>query len=82
MSLKKTNEELIAESNAAIAIEIEARKEAEVKAGFLNPYGEGTSYKEFKAAVKGAKASVEEYCKGKLEEDQMTFLLHELSILK
>ena len=82
MSLKKTNEELIAESNAAIAIEIEARKEAEVKAGFLNPYGEGTSYKEFLAAVKTSKVSVKEYCKDKLTDEEIEFLLHELSILK
>ncbi len=83
MSLKKTNEEVIAENNAAVAIEIEARKEAEVKAGFLNPYGEGTSYKEFKAALKKANnATVKEYCKGKLTEEEIEFLEKELSILK
>lgn len=60
---------------------IKKRKEEEVKAGFLNPFGEGTSYKEFLAAVKSAKVDVKEYCKGKLTEDQLSWLEQELSIL-
>ena len=82
MAEKKTKEELIQEEITARLEEIAARKEAELKAGFLNPYGVGTSYKEFKAAVKAAKVSVEEYCKDKLKEDQIAYVVKELSILK
>jgi hypothetical protein len=82
MAEKKTKEELIQDAITAKLEEIAARKEVEIKAGFLNPYGEGTSYKEFLAAVKTSKANVKEYCKGKLTEDQLTFLEKELSILK
>tara|TARA_R110000782_G_scaffold37213_1_gene87560 strand:- start:1135 stop:1386 length:252 start_codon:yes stop_codon:yes gene_type:complete len=83
MAEKKTKEELIQEAITAKLEDIAARKEVEIKAGFLNPYGEGTSYKEFKAALKKANnATVKEYCKGKLTEDQLTFLEKELSILK
>jgi hypothetical protein len=83
MEEKKSKEELIQEQITARLEEIAARKEAELKEGFLNPYGVGTSYKEFKAALKKANnATVKEYCKGKLTEDQLTFLEKELSILK
>ncbi len=82
MAEKKTKEELIQEAITARLEEIAARKEDELKAGFLDPFGVGTSYKEFKAAVKSSKLSVKEYCKGKLTEDQLTFLEKELSILK
>ena len=82
MEEKKSREELIQEQITARLEEIAARKVAEINEGFLNPYGVGTSYKEFKAELKKAKATVEEYCKGKLTEDQLTFLEKELSILK
>ena len=82
MAEKKTKEELIQEEITARLEEIAARKEAELKAGFLNPYGVGTSYKEFKAAVKAAKVSVEEYCKDKLTEQEIAYVVKELSILK
>ena len=84
MAENKSKEEQIQEQITARLEEIAARKEAELKAGFLNPFGVGTSYKEFKAAVKASKVSVEEYCKGedKLKDGQLAFLLHELSILK
>ena len=58
------------------------RKKAEIKAGFLNPFGEETSYAEFQKAVKEAKVSVAEYCKGNLTEDELAFIEKELSILK
>ena len=82
MAEKKTKEELIQEGITLRLEEIEARKEAEIKAGFLNPYGIGTSYKEFKAAVKTSKVSVAEYCKDKLTKDEIAFVEKELSILK
>ena len=83
MADKKSKEELIQEQITARLEEIAARKEDELKAGFLDPFGVGTSYKEFKAALKKANnATVKEYCKGKLTEDQLVFLEKELSILK
>ena len=83
MAEKKTKEELIQEGITLRLEEIAARKEAELKAGFLNPYGVGTSYKEFKAALKAAKnATVKEYCELHLSEDEIAFIEKELSILK
>lgn len=58
------------------------RKKAEIKAGFLNPFGEKTSYAEFQEAVKASKVSVAEYCKKHLTEDQIEFIEKELTILK
>lgn len=58
------------------------RKKAEIKAGFLNPFGEKTSYAEFQEAVKASKVSVAEYCKKHLTKDQIEFIEKELSILK
>tara|TARA_R110000772_G_C12922398_1_gene398626 strand:+ start:45 stop:296 length:252 start_codon:yes stop_codon:yes gene_type:complete len=83
MAEKKTKEELIQDGITLKLEEIAARKEAELKAGFLNPYGVGTSYKEFKAALKAAKnATVKEYCELHLSEDEIAFVEKELSILK
>tara|TARA_R110000851_G_scaffold175490_1_gene321827 strand:- start:501 stop:752 length:252 start_codon:yes stop_codon:yes gene_type:complete len=83
MAEKKTKEELIQDGITLKLEEIAARKEAELKAGFLNPYGVGTSYKEFKAALKAAKnATVKEYCELHLSEDEIAFIEKELSILK
>ena len=83
MAEKKTKEELIQDGLTLKLEEIAARKEAELKAGFLNPYGVGTSYKEFKAALKAAKnATVKEYCELHLSEDEIAFVEKELSILK
>jgi hypothetical protein len=83
MAEAKTKEEVIQEAITARNEEIAARKEAELKAGFLNPYGLGTSYKEFKAALKAAKnATVKEYCELHLTEDEIAFLEKELLILK
>ena len=47
---------------------------------FLNPFDTGVSYVEFQKAL--GKKSVAEYCKGKLSDEQITFLETELSILK
>ena len=83
MAEKKTKEELIQDGITLKLEEIAARKEAEIKAGFLNPFGVGTSYKEFKAALKAAKnATVKEYCELHLSEDEIAFVEKELSILK
>lgn len=60
---------------------ITERKKAEIKAGFLNPFGEQTSYDEFQEAVKASKLSIDEYCKGKISEDELNFIKRELSII-
>ena len=60
---------------------IAERKKAEIKAGFLNPFGEKTTYTEFQEAIKASKLSLEEYCKGKLSQDQIDWLEKELSII-
>lgn len=52
----------------------------EVKeAKFLNPFEVGVTYVEFQKAL--GKKSVAEYCKGKLEKEQIEFLEQELLIL-
>ena len=60
---------------------IAERKKAEIKAGFLNPFGEKTTYAEFQEALKASKLSLEEYCEGHLEEDEIKFIKKELSII-
>jgi len=60
---------------------IAERKAKEIKDGFLNPFGEQTSYAEFQKAVKESKVSVAEYCKGKIEGPQLEWLENELSII-
>ena len=47
---------------------------------FLNPFEVGVTYAEFQKAL--GKKTVAEYCKGKLSDEQITFLETELSILK
>ena len=61
---------------------IAKRKAKEIKDGFLNPFGEQTSYAEFQKAVVDSKISVAEYCKDNLTEDELKFIEKELSILK
>lgn len=46
---------------------------------FLNPFEAGVTYAEFQKAL--GKKSVAEYCKGKLEKEQIEFLEKELSII-
>lgn len=46
---------------------------------FLNPFEVGVTYVEFQKAL--GKKSVAEYCKGKLEKEQIEFLEQELLIL-
>jgi len=62
--------------------EIKERKEAELKAGFLNPLGEGTSYEEFQAEVTKSKKSIAEYCKGNLEKDTIAWIENEINLIK
>lgn len=61
---------------------ISDRKAQEIKDGFLNPFGKKTTYAEFLKAVKDAKSTVEEYCKGKILAEQLEWLENELSIIK
>ena len=60
---------------------IKERKANEIKAGFLNPFGERTSYAEFLEQVEKSKKTVDEYCKDKLTADELAFLKKELSII-
>jgi len=68
----------VADNNKAI----KERKANEIKSGFLNPFGEKTSYIEFLEQVEKSKKTVEDYCKGKLTTEQLEFLQKELSIIK
>ena len=47
---------------------------------FLNPFDAGVTYAEFKKAL--GKKTVAEYCKGKLTDEEISWLENELSILK
>lgn len=53
------------------------KEEKEIK--FLNPFNKGITYVEFQKAL--GKKSIAEYCKGKLEKEQIEFLEKELSII-
>ena len=53
------------------------KEEKEIK--FLNPFDTGITYDEFQKAL--GKKSVAEYCKRKLEKEQIEFLEKELSII-
>lgn len=50
------------------------------KVEFLNPFDAGVTYAEFKKAL--GKKTVAEYCKGKLTDEEISWLENELSILK
>lgn len=47
---------------------------------FLNPFDIGVTYKQFQEEL--GKKSVAEYCKGKLNEEEIEFLEKELELLK
>ena len=47
---------------------------------FLNPFVEGVTYADFLEAL--GKKTIAEYCKGKLTEEEISWLENELSILK
>ena len=70
----------IAEAVKAHKEAIKARKEAEIKDGFLDPFGEETTYKEFLAEVKKSKGSIAEYCKKHLSADQIAWLEKDIEI--
>lgn len=70
----------IAENTEAYKKAIKARKEEEIKAGFLNPFGECTNYSEFLKQVEKSKLTVSEYCDGKLTEDQIVWLEKDIAI--
>ena len=53
--------------------------EVEKAEKFINPFDVGVSYAEFQKVL--GKKSVADYCKGKLTNDQITWLEKELSIL-
>ena len=53
--------------------------EVEKAEKFINPFDVGVTYDEFQKVL--GKKSVADYCKGKLTNDQITWLEKELSIL-
>ena len=63
----------------AVKEEIETGTTNTKKEKFLNPFEVGVTYAEFQKAL--GKKSVAEYCKGKLEKEQIEFLEAELLIL-
>jgi hypothetical protein len=67
-------DELVEAHKAAI----QERKDEEIKAGFLNPFGEETTYVEFLAEVKKSNKSVSDYCKKNLTSDQIEWLEKDL----
>jgi hypothetical protein len=70
--------EKLAEITKEAAKVIKDRKAAEIKAGFLNPFGEKTTYPEFLEDVKKSKVSVAEYCEGKISAEELAWLELEL----
>ncbi len=72
----------IAEAVATHKEAIKERKAQEIKDGFLNPFGEETTYSEFLKEISKAKETVAGYCKGKLTEDQLAWLEKDLAIFK
>jgi len=50
------------------------------KEEFVNPFAEGVNYTEFLQAV--GKKTVEDYCKGKLEQDRIDWLVEDLKHFK
>ena len=46
------------------------------KSDFINPFNEGVNYITFLEAV--GKKTVEEYCKGKLTDEQLEWLVNDL----
>lgn len=78
MADKKTPAEVLEERAKARKTKIEDRKKKEIKEGFLNPFNEGTSYAEFLKEVNSSKKELEDYCKGKLSDEQITWLKTEI----
>ena len=59
----------------------EVIENTEVKTKFLNPFDSGVTYVDFLASVPKGK-SVEDYCKGNLEAEQIEWLLKDLEHVK
>lgn len=72
--------EAIKEQVKAHKAEIAERKKAEIKDGFLNPFGQETSYEEFLEQVEKSKKSVADYCKGKITQDELSWLEKEIEL--
>jgi hypothetical protein len=53
---------------------------AKEKTEFINPFSEGVNYKDFLDAV--GKSTVEDYCKGNLEPEQIEWLVNDLKNFK
>jgi len=79
---EKTKEELQAEFIKERNSSDKKRKEAEIKAGFLNPLGDRTTLEEFLEQVEKSKKSVSEYCKDKLTKEEISALEVEINYYK
>ena len=53
----------------------------QIAEGFVNPFSEGVNYKHFTDAIPEG-MSVEEYCKDKLTDSQIDFLVEDLKHYK
>jgi hypothetical protein len=51
------------------------------KEKFINPFDKGVSYETFLKAIPKTK-TIAEYCKGKLEKEQIEFLENEIKSIK
>lgn len=71
-----------AEAIKKAAKKVADRKAEEIKAGFLNPFGEKTTYAEFLVEVEKSKKSVADYCKGKISADELSWLEKEIETYK
>lgn len=78
----KERQEAIDLANKERLAAIKERKAAEIKAGFLNPLGEGTSYAEFMAEVTKSKKTIAEYCKGSdIEAETIAWIEREINLI-
>lgn len=77
----KAKEEEEAAAAAAAAKAAEEAKKTETptfkKGEFVNPFIEGVTYEQFEAAL--GKKSVEEYCNGELEPEQIAWISSEIN---
>ena len=81
-TIEEQRHEALTAEIAAKKKEIKERKAEEIKEGFLNPLGEGTSYAEFQKAVADSKKSIAEYCKGKLDKATIEWIEGEIKQIK
>ena len=80
-----TEDEKVAKIAEAVDLHkaaIKERKAQEIKDGFLDPFGQETTYVEFLKEIAKSKGTIAEYCKGKVSEDQLAWLEKDIAIFK